>query len=157
MRRPGSMVRLVLTHESEFFWQCDELIASEDSFQVLGMSIIKMNDVMASTMSAERGHEDEQTSLAGWTLLLAWLTVALGLGVGVWISFRETRQISGLACLLPAAAGGALALLLIMAGARKVCRASLLTLRGKEVNWQKMFSGLQVQLAESRRSEELSR
>ena len=121
------------------------------------MSIIKMNDVVASTMSAEHGHEDEQTSLAGGILLLAWLSVALGLGVGVWMSFLEARQISGLACLLPSAAGGALALLLIMAGARKVCRASLLTLRGKEVNWQKMFSGLQVQLAESRRSEELSR
>src|SRR5437867_2441724 len=114
-----------------------------------------MNDAVASTGGAEHGHEDEQTSLAGGILLLAWLSVALGLGVGVWMSFLEARQISGLACLLPAAAGGALGLLLIRAGARKMCRASLLTLRGKEASWQKMLSGLQVQLADSRRSEEL--
>src|SRR2546428_14110934 len=100
-----------------------------------------MNDAVASTEGAGRGHEDEQTSLAGGTLLLAWLSVALGLGVGVWMSFREARQVSGLACLLPAAAGGALGLLLIMAGAREGGRASFLNLRGKGTSWEKVASG----------------
>ena len=43
-----------------------------------------MNDAVASTEGAERGHEDDQTSLAGWILLLAWLSVGLGLGVGIF-------------------------------------------------------------------------
>src|SRR6266704_4066356 len=113
-----------------------------------------MNDAVASTEGAERGHEDEQTSLAGWILLLSWLSVGLGLGAGAWIDFREARPVSGLVGLLPASAGGALGVLAIMAGARKLRRALLLMLRAKEAGWQKTFSGLQVQ---SRRSEELSR
>ena len=39
-----------------------------------------MNDAVASTGGAGRGQEDEQTSLARGILLLAWLSVALGLG-----------------------------------------------------------------------------
>ena len=116
-----------------------------------------MNDAVAWTEGAGRGHEDEQTSLAGWILLLAWSSVVLGLGAGAWINFREARPVSGLVGLLLVSTGGALGVLAIMAGARKWRRASLLKLRAKEAGWQKMFSGLQVQVAESRRSEELSR
>src|SRR5439155_8530437 len=121
------------------------------------MRSIKMNDAVASTEGAERGHEDDQTSLAGWILLLAWLSVGLGLGAGAWINFREARPVSGLVGLLPASVGGALGVLAIMAGARKLRRTLLLMLRGKEAGWQKMLSGLQGQYAESRRSEELLR
>jgi len=114
-----------------------------------------MNDAMPSTEGAEHGHEAEQTSLARWILLLAWLSVGLGLGLGAWISFRQARPVSGLVSLLPASAGGALGVLAILAGARKLRRNLLLMLRGKETGWQKVLSGLQVQCAESRRAEEL--
>ena len=114
-----------------------------------------MNDAVPSTEGAEHGHEAEQTSLARWILLLAWLSVGLGLGLGAWISFRQARPVSGLVSLLPASAGGALGVLAILAGARKLRRNLLLMLRGKETGWQKVLSGLQVQCAESRRAEEL--
>src|SRR6266850_4842910 len=116
-----------------------------------------MNDAMPSTEGAERGHEAEQASLTGSTLLFAWLSVGLGLVAGACISFWVGRQVSWLIGLLPASAGGALGVLAIRAGARNLRQALLLMLREKEANCQRMLSELQVQLGESRRSEELLR
>jgi PAS domain S-box-containing protein len=124
-----------------------------------------------------------KTSIARQALLLSALSLAMGLSISAWMYSRGAHAISGITgsggrgltldrwaehalllkqfdhsimtIMVPTATAGALCLLTMVSGLALSSRLWVLRMRSKEEAWRKTVSGLQIQLAASRTSEDM--
>lgn len=124
-----------------------------------------------------------KSSIARRALLLSALSLAMGLSVSAWMYSRGAHAISGITgsggkgltldrwaehalllqqfdhsimtIMVPTATGGALCVLLMLSGLGLSRSFWLKRLKAKEEEWRKTVSGLQIQLAASRSSEDI--
>jgi PAS domain S-box len=124
-----------------------------------------------------------KTSVARQALLLSALSLAMGLSISAWMYSRGAHAISGITgsggrgltldkwsehalllkqfdhsimtIMVPTATAGALCLLTMVSGLALSSRLWVLRMRAKEEEWRKTVSGLQIQLAASRTSEDM--
>jgi PAS domain S-box-containing protein len=125
----------------------------------------------------------KKPSIARQALLLSALSLAMGLSVSAWMYSRGAHAISGITgsggrgltldrwaehalllkqfdhsimtIMVPTATGGALCLLMMLSGLGLSRRLWIRRLKAKEEEWRKTLSGLQIQLAASRSSEDI--
>jgi PAS domain S-box-containing protein len=124
-----------------------------------------------------------KTSVARQALLLSALSLAMGLSISAWMYSRGAHAISAITgsggrgltldkwaehalllkqfdhsimtIIVPTATAGALCLLTMVSGLALSSRLWVLRLRSKEEEWRKTVSGLQIQLAARRTSEDM--
>jgi PAS domain S-box-containing protein len=124
-----------------------------------------------------------KTSVARQALLLSALSLAMGLSISAWMYSRGAHAISGITgsggrgltldkwsehalllkqfdhsimtIMVPTATAGALCLLTMVSGLALSSRLWVLRMAAKQEEWRKTISGLQIQLAASRTSEDM--
>jgi PAS domain S-box-containing protein len=144
---------------------------------------LEMSNAMAWTDEGAGNDGRSKTSIARQALLLSALSLALGLSVSAWMYSRGAHAISGITgsggrgltldrwaehalllqqfdhsimtIMVPTATGGALCVSLMLGGLGLSRRFWLKGLKAKEEEWRKSISGLQIQLAASRSSEDM--
>jgi len=144
---------------------------------------LEMSHTAAWTDGMAGNDGNNKTSIARRALLLSALSLAMGLSVSAWMYSQGAHAISGITgsggkgltldrwaehamllkqfdhsimtIMVPTATGGALCLLLVLSGLGLSRRISAKRMKAKEDEWRKTISGLQIQLAASRSSEDI--
>lgn len=147
------------------------------------LNALEMSNAAAWTDGTAGNDVSNKTSIARQALLLSALSLALGLSVSAWMYSRGAHAISGITgsggkgltldrwaehamllqqfdhsimtIMVPTATGGALCVFLMLSGLGFSRRFWVKRMKVKEDEWRKTISGLQIQLAASRSSEDM--
>ena len=109
-----------------------------------------MTNAAAIADQASAGFPTAKPPLAGRAYFLCSLSLLAGGVLSAWFEFQSTQSLRALVPFAPMAIGALLSLSAVIAVAKKRGRENIRVSQAKEMEWQRMLSGLQMQLAESR-------